>query len=66
MKIINSYASGKGARAIANSLNKEGYMTKRGNSFSTESIKEIILNPLYVGKVRFNRYENWSKRKGKK
>lgn len=66
-KIFNLYASGKGLRAIANSLNKEGYKTKRGNSFSTASIKEIILNPLYVGKVRFNRYENWGecKRKGK-
>ena len=66
-KIFNSYASGKGLRAITNSLNKEGYKTKRGNSFSTASIKEIILNPLYVGKVRFNRYENWSehRRKGR-
>ena len=46
-------------------MNKEGYKTKRGNSFSIASIKEIILNPLYVGKVRFNRYENWSERKRK-
>ena len=46
-------------------MNKEGYKTKRGNSFSIASIKEIILNPLYVGKVRFNRYENWSERKQK-
>lgn len=64
-KIFNMYASGKGLRAIANSLNKEGYTTKRGNSFSTASIKEIILNPIYIGKVRFNRYENWSERKRK-
>ncbi len=64
-KIFNMYASGKGLRAIANSLNKEGYKTKRGNTFDTASIKEIILNPLYVGKVRFNRYENWSERKRK-
>ena len=66
-KIFSSYASGKGLRAIANSLNKEGYRTKRGNSFNTSAIKEIILNPLYIGKIRFNRYENWSehRRKGK-
>ena len=64
-KIFNMYASGKGLRAIANSLNKEGYKTKRGNSFDTASIKEIILNPLYIGKVRFNRYENWSERRRK-
>ena len=46
-------------------MNKEGYKTKRGNSFSTASIKEIILNPLYVEKERFNRYENWSECKHK-
>lgn len=64
-KIFKLYASGKGLRAIANSLNKEGYKTKRGNSFDIASIKEIILNPLYIGKVRFNRYENWSERRRK-
>ena len=46
-------------------MNKEGYKTKRGNSFSTASIKKIILNPLCVSKVRFNLYENWSERKCK-
>ena len=64
-EIFSMYASGKGLRAIANSLNREGYKTKRGNTFDTASIKEIILNPLYIGKVRFNRYENWSERKRK-
>jgi len=66
-KIFNLYASGKGLKAIANQLNHEGYRTKRKNMFSTSSIKEIILNPVYVGKIRFNRYENWNekRRKGK-
>lgn len=66
-KIFNLYASGKGLKAIANQLNHEGYRTKRKNMFGTASIKEIILNPVYVGKIRFNRYENWSekRRKGK-
>lgn len=66
-KIFKLYASGKGLKAIANQINHEGYRTKRGNSFSTASVKEIILNPVYIGKVRFNRYENWSekRRKGK-
>ena len=66
-KIFMMYSQGKGLRAIANYLNTEGYKTKRGNAFSTDSIKEIITNPLYIGKVRFNRYENWSekRRKGK-
>ncbi len=64
-KIFTMYSQGKGLRAIANALNQKGYKTKRGNTFSTDSIKEIILNPLYVGKVRFNRYENWGERRRK-
>ncbi|KZD32800.1 Cassette chromosome recombinase B [Bacillus cereus] len=66
-KIFNMYSKGKGLRAIANKINHEGYKTKKGNAFSTATIKEIILNPVYIGKIRFNRYEDWneSRRRGK-
>jgi site-specific DNA recombinase len=64
-KIFELYASGKGLKAIANQLNHEGLLTKRGNSFSTSAIKEILLNPIYIGKIRFNRYENWNERRRK-
>lgn len=66
-KIFELFANGKGLKAIANQINKEGYRTKRNNTFSTAAIKEILLNPVYAGKIRFNRYENWSekRRKGK-
>lgn len=37
-KIFTMYSQGKGLRAIANYLNHEGYKTKRGNTFSTDSI----------------------------
>ncbi len=66
-KIFTLYASGKGFRAIANLLNHEGHKTKRGNSFSCDSIREIIINPVYAGIVRYNRFEGWNekRRKGK-
>lgn len=66
-KIFELFANGKGLKAIANQINKEGYRTKRNNTFSTAAVKEILLNPVYAGKIRFNRYENWSekRRKGK-
>jgi site-specific DNA recombinase len=66
-RIFELYFQGKGLRAIANEMNSNGYRTKRNNTFSTAAIKEIVTNPLYVGLVRFNRYENWSdkRRKGK-
>ena len=66
-KIFDWYASGRGCRSIVNELNREGYRTKRNNTFSTCAIREIVTNPLYVGKIRYGRYERWSekRRKGK-
>lgn len=66
-KIFELYASGRGLKSIANELNHSGYKTKKGNAFSTTAIKEILNNPFYNGKVRYNRYENWSnkRRRGK-
>lgn len=64
--IFEKYASGKGIKAIANELNHLGYKTKWGKSFSVVAIKDILNNPLYVGKIRFNKQENWTvkRRKG--
>ncbi|NEN80798.1 recombinase family protein [Paenibacillus elgii] len=66
-KIFELYAAGRGLKSIANELNHTGYKTKTGNTFSTTAIKEILNNPFYSGKVRYNRYDNWSnkRRRGK-
>lgn len=66
-KIFELYAAGRGLKSIANELNHSGHKTKTGNTFSTTAIKEILNNPFYNGKIRFNRYENWSnkRRRGK-
>ncbi|MCK9857591.1 recombinase family protein [Paenibacillus sp. ATY16] len=66
-KIFELYAAGRGLKSIANELNHSNYKTKAGNTFSTTAIKEILNNPFYNGKVRYNRYENWSnkRRRGK-
>lgn len=66
-KIFNMYCEGRGLGYIANFLNKAGYRTVRGNTFSYCSIREIIDNPIYKGYVRYCRYENWreKRRKGK-
>lgn len=65
VKIFKLYDSGKGYRAIANQLNREVTVTKRGNSFSTLAIKDILTNPTYVGKIRYNRYEDWGDKRRK-
>lgn len=63
--IFNEYGNGKGYKAITNQLNKLGYKTKRGNNFSVGSIREIITNPVYIGKVRYNLRQNWSEKRRK-
>lgn len=64
--IFELYASGLGLKAIANRINKEGLRTKRGNMFSINGVRDILLNPVYIGKIRFNVREHWSelRRKG--
>lgn len=43
-----------GAKAIALYLNKKGLRTRNGSVFSTSSIIQIITNPSYLGKVRWD------------
>ncbi|NCB79936.1 MAG: recombinase family protein [Bacilli bacterium] len=66
-RIYSYYVTGRGFRSIANQLNKEGARTKKGNTFSPDSIREIIINPVYTGLVWYNRFEGWSekRRRGK-
>lgn len=64
-KIFELYASGKGLKAITNFLNHQGYRTKRGNPFSVDAISDILKNPTYVGKIRYNVRENWSTKRRK-
>lgn len=61
--IFNEYVSGKGYKAITNKLNKLGYKTKRGNNFSVGSIKDILTNPVYIGKIRYNLRQDWSEKR---
>lgn len=63
--IFEKYASGKGIKAIANELNHLGYKTKWGKPFSVVAVKDILNNPLYVGKIRFNKQENWTNKRRK-
>ena len=61
--IFNEYGNRKGYKAITNQLNKLGYKTKKGNDFSVGSIREILTNPVYIGKVRYNVRQNWSEKR---
>ena len=64
-RIFTEFSLGKGYKAIVNQLNKEGYKTKLGNEFSVAQIKPILMNPVYIGKVRYNVRRDWNeKRRG--
>ncbi|REB77460.1 resolvase [Cutibacterium acnes] len=61
--IFNLADKGYGFKKIAYDLNKRGIKTKKNKEFSTISVKTILNNPMYIGKIRFNQHENWSERR---
>lgn len=58
-QIYDLYERGHGMRTIANRLNQEGHRTKRGNLFSTTSIRDILDRELYRGNISYNENENY-------
>lgn len=58
----------KGYMKIVNLLNANGMKTKKGCLFSIATVREILNNPLYIGKIRYNLNEDWTRqrRKGSK
>ncbi|OAK45027.1 recombinase family protein [Bacillus wiedmannii] len=62
-EIFQLYSEGKGLKSLTNHINKLGYRSKRGNLFSINAVKEILMNPIYIGKIRYNRKENWSEKR---
>ena len=64
-RIFELYSEGYGYKATVNRVNKEGHKSKRGNAFSTASIKEILKNPVYVGKIRYNVRQDWNEKRRK-
>lgn len=61
LQIFMLASQGKGLRAIANHLNKLGFKTKADGNFSTDSVKTILNNVTYLGKVQWGKYKDWNK-----
>ncbi len=51
--IFEDFLAGKGLRNIASDLNDKGFRTRRGNLFENRTIKYILKNPVYIGKIRW-------------
>jgi site-specific DNA recombinase len=52
-RIFAMYVDGLGYKAIANQLNIEGKTGKNGAAFGSGTIRDILMNAVYAGKVRF-------------
>lgn len=52
-QIYNLYLKGNSMVSISKYLNKNHIPTKRGGKWQASTIKSILTNPLYIGKVRY-------------
>lgn len=51
--IFELYADGYGYKAITNVLNKSGSTSKNGKHFSINTVRTILNNVVYLGKIRY-------------
>lgn len=49
--IFNLYINGDGCQTICNKLTAMGVKPHRGSEFSRNSIRKILTNPVYIGKI---------------
>ena len=52
-RIFTDFVNGKGMVVIARELNDMGLRTRRGNLFENRTIRYILRNPVYIGKIRW-------------
>lgn len=60
--VYSEYLNDNGYKTIADTLKDKGYKTRRNLAFSGTSIKEMLKNPVYAGKIRWGRLKNWEKK----
>ena len=48
-RIFREYAAGSSYREIINGLNRDGLKTKRGNTFGSNSLHDLLHNEKYIG-----------------
>lgn len=52
--IYELYLSGSGLKSISHKLKELGYKPKHSDIFGTTTVHNILTNPEYVGKIRYN------------
>lgn len=54
-RIFGEYASGRSYREIIEGLNRDGVRTKRGGTFGSNSLHDLLHNPKYIGVLEYGR-----------
>jgi site-specific DNA recombinase len=53
----------KGVKAVANWLNGQGYRTRQGGMWSIGTLHQLLTNPVYGGRWRFNHVDSRTRRR---
>lgn len=54
-QMFELYANGMGCQRIADTINALGAVPRRGQQFNRTTVRTILKNPVYIGKVVWNR-----------
>lgn len=57
-RIFQQFLDGSPYRTIASEMNNLGYRFRRGGRFEARTVKYILLNPVYIGKIRWDPSNN--------
>lgn len=52
--VFSDFLAGIGMRRIAVNLNNAGHRTRRGNLFESRTVRYMLRNPVYIGKIRWS------------
>ncbi|HYF93788.1 MAG TPA: recombinase family protein [Symbiobacteriaceae bacterium] len=63
-EIFRLYMGGSGTRAVAAELNRRGARTKQGARWTDFAVSYVLRNPVYMGKVSWQRIQSRGKRAG--
>lgn len=57
------YSIDEQIRVLKEYCNDNGFLTKKGKTFSLNAIKKIVTNPVYAGYIRYNMRRNWNEKR---
>lgn len=59
--MYNMYLDGNGAQIISDELNRLGAKPRRSDKFNRNTVRSILKNPVYAGKIVWDKYKYYKK-----